>query len=62
MGEKDNCIWQSLVPNNHLSSISVLMRRWGMSWGLMTDQRKGAEGKVEPGYVCSLLSGEAPAY
>lgn len=33
-----------------------------MSWGLMTDQRKGAEGKVEPGYVCSLLSGEAPAY
>ena len=25
----------------------------------MTHQRKGAEGKVEPGYVCSLLSREA---
>lgn len=33
-----------------------------MSWGLMTDQRKGAEEKVEPGCVCSLLSGEAPVY
>lgn len=26
----------------------------------MRDQRKRAEGKVEPGYVCSPLSREAP--
>lgn len=45
---KDNCFCQPLVPNNHLSSISVLNEEMGcaLRGGLTTDQRKGAEGTV----------------
>lgn len=53
---KGNCFCQMLVPNKNL----LPQRGDGvcLEVGLMTDQRKGAEGKVKPSYVCSLLSRE----
>lgn len=58
--EKDNCFYQPLIPNKHMSSISVLNEEVGdVLGGLMTDQRKGAEGKQDSGYLCSQLSREA---
>lgn len=61
--ENDNCFCQPLIPNNHMSSISALNEEVGFAWGgLMTDQRKGAEGKEDSGYLCSQLSRESPMH
>lgn len=61
--EKDNCFYQPLIPNKHMSSISVLNEEVGdVLGGLMTDQGKGAEGKEDSGSLCSQLSREAPVH
>lgn len=61
--EKDNCFCQPLIPNNHMFSISALNEEVGsVSGALMTDQRKGAEGKEDSGFLCSQLSREAPVH
>lgn len=61
--EKDNCFCQPLIPNNHMSFISVLNEEVGyLLGGLMSDQRKGAKGKEDSGYLCSQLSRESPVH